>query len=45
MKQQKKRAKKTFQFWFNVLLGTELMDDPQHRKEYLRALLVFKKKS
>lgn len=38
-----KKAKKTFKFWFKVLLETELMDDPEHRKEYLRALRVFKK--
>ena len=39
-----KKAKKTFKFWFKVLLETELMDDSEHRKEYLRALRVFKKK-
>ena len=39
-----KKAKKTFKFWFKVLLGTELMDDHEHRKEYLTALQVFKKK-
>lgn len=39
-----KKAKKTFKFWFNVLLETNLMDDPEHRKEYLRALSIFKKK-
>ena len=43
-KSQTKHAKKTFKFWFKVLLGTELMDDPEHRKEYLSALSIFKKK-
>lgn len=42
---QKKKAKKTFKFWFNVMLGTELMNDPEHRQEFLTALQVFKKKS
>jgi hypothetical protein len=38
------RAKKTFKFWFKVLLGTNLMDDPNHRKEYIEALASIKKK-
>lgn len=38
------QAKKTFKFWFKVLLGTELMDDPNHRKEFMEALDSIKKK-
>jgi hypothetical protein len=37
-----KQAKKTFKFWYQVLLETELMNDPEHRKEYHTALKVLK---
>lgn len=37
-----KSAKKTFSYWFKVLLSTELMDNPQHRIEYLEALNALK---
>ncbi len=43
-KSERKKAKRTFKFWFKVLLGTELMDDPNHRKEFLQALEVLRKK-
>lgn len=33
-----KKARKTLKFWFKVLLGTNLMDDPNHRQEYQNAL-------
>jgi len=39
-----KQAKKTFKFWFKVLLGTNLMDDPVHRQEFIDALDALKKK-
>jgi|GEM_PF-3078566 len=33
-----KKARKTLKFWYKVLLGSNLMDDPEHRKEYQSAL-------
>jgi len=41
-KKSLKKARKTFKFWFKVLLGTELMDDPKHRQEFLDALNILK---
>lgn len=41
-KKSLKKARKTFKFWFKVLLGSELMDDPKHRQEYMDALAIVK---
>ena len=41
-KSKLKKAHKKLKFWFKVLLGTELMDDPKHRKEFMDALQVIK---
>lgn len=38
-----KDARKTFKFWHKVLLCTELMDDPEHRKEFQSGLDKLKK--
>jgi hypothetical protein len=38
----KKKALKTFKFWFKVLKESVLMDDPEHRQEYREAIKVFK---
>jgi hypothetical protein len=37
-----KSAHKILKFWFSVLLETELMNDTEHRKEFLVALDVVK---
>jgi len=36
--QELKSAKRTFKYWFKVLLNSDLMDDVEHRKEYQEAL-------
>ena len=33
-----KRAKKCLKFWFKVLLETELMNEQQHRKDFLQTI-------
>ena len=43
-KNETKQALKTIKFWFKALLASNLMDDKQHRLEYLNAIKVFKKK-
>ena len=40
-----KKAKKVFNYWFKVLLTTNLMDDPNHRKEFIEALETIKSNS
>ena len=37
-----KQAKKTFKFWYKILLETEYMNDPENRKDFQSALSVIK---
>jgi hypothetical protein len=39
---QLKIALKTFKFWFKVLLDTEMMNDPNHRKKFAKAIAEVK---
>jgi len=40
---ERKTTLKILKFWFEALLGTDLMDDVNHRKEYLRVIEYVKK--
>lgn len=37
-----RHAKKTFKFWYKVLLETEYMNDAENRKEFQSALSTIK---
>ncbi len=43
-KRSKKQARKTFKFWFKVLLETEYMNDISSRQEFMSALAAIKPK-
>lgn len=43
-KTERRKALKTLKFWFKALLASELMDDKQHRLEFMEALQILKKR-